>query len=112
MFFFLDLSVIFNIIIILISSFGIFFVKNPVHSLIFLVLIFLNSVFIFFSLNAFFFGIVFLIIYVGAIMVLFLFVIMMLNIRHLELKSFFLQYLPMMGFILIIFFFEIGYFFF
>jgi NADH-quinone oxidoreductase subunit J len=54
---------------------------NPIHSLFFLILVFLFSSLIFFFLQLEFFALIFLIIYIGAILVLFLFVIMMLNLK-------------------------------
>ena len=54
---------------------------NPVESVLFLILTFCNAAAILFLLNAEFLGLIFVIIYVGAIAVLFLFVIMMLNVK-------------------------------
>ena len=54
---------------------------NPVESVLFLILAFCNAAVILFLFNAEFLGLIFIIIYVGAIAVLFLFVIMMLNIK-------------------------------
>jgi NADH-quinone oxidoreductase subunit J len=50
---------------------------------------------------------IFLVVYVGAIAVLFLFVVMMLNIRVTELKESLVRYIPIGGLVLIIFFIEI-----
>lgn len=55
---------------------------NPVESVLFLILSFCNAAAILFLFNAEFLGLIFMIIYVGAIAVLFLFVIMMLNIKN------------------------------
>jgi hypothetical protein len=49
-----------------------------------------------------------MIVYVGAIAVLFLFVIMMLNIRVLELSDDFLKYLPLLAIVSLSFFFTIS----
>ena len=54
---------------------------NPVHSILFLILTFVNSSFILILFKIEFLSLLFIIIYVGAIAVLFLFVIMMLNIK-------------------------------
>lgn len=51
-----------------------------------------------------------LIVYVGAISILFLFVVMMLDLRVVELHSTFFNYLPIGSFIGILFFFEVSYF--
>lgn len=83
--------------------------KNAVHSILFLILVFFNVSGILLLLDFEFLAIIFLIIYVGAIAVLFLFVVMMLNIRVLELTESFFRYLPISLIIMIIFFFEIFY---
>jgi len=67
--------------LLLISSIFVFISKNPVHSVLFLILTFCNASGILFLFNAEFLGLVFIIIYVGAIAVLFLFVVMMLNVK-------------------------------
>lgn len=53
---------------------------QPVHALIYLVISFLAIACVFFSLGAYFTGALEIIVYAGAIMVLFVFVVMMLNI--------------------------------
>lgn len=62
-------------------------VKNPVHSILFLILTFINGSIILFCLNLEFFAIVFLVVYLGAIVVLFLFIIMMLDLKILNTKQ-------------------------
>lgn len=78
--------------LLLISSIFVFISKNPVHSVLFLILTFCNASGILFLFNAEFLGLVFIIIYVGAIAVLFLFVVMMLNVKIYSSNIFF--YLP------------------
>ena len=56
-------------------------VTNPVHSVLFLILVFFNSAGILLLLGLEFFAMTILIVYIGAIAVLFLFVVMMLNIK-------------------------------
>nr|YP_009725943.1 NADH dehydrogenase subunit 6 [Caulerpa ashmeadii]QHQ73231.1 NADH dehydrogenase subunit 6 [Caulerpa ashmeadii] len=56
-------------------------VANPVHSVLFLILVFFNSAGILLLLGLEFFAMSILIVYIGAIAVLFLFVVMMLNIK-------------------------------
>jgi NADH-quinone oxidoreductase subunit J len=58
--------------------------KNVVHALMFLVFAFLNVAAIFFLTQAYFLAVVQILVYAGAIMVLFLFVIMLLNLRTFE----------------------------
>jgi NADH:ubiquinone oxidoreductase subunit 6 (subunit J) len=81
--------------------------KNPVHSVLFLILVFCNVSGLLILLGLDFFAMVFLVVYVGAIAVLFLFVVMMLNIKLVEINENILRYLPIGGLIGIIFLFEI-----
>ena len=71
----------FFITILLLSSLFVLISQNPVHSVLFLILAFCNASGILFLFNAEFLGLVFIIIYVGAIAILFLFVVMMLNVK-------------------------------
>lgn len=81
--------------------------RNPVHSVLFLVLVFCNAAGLLILLETEFLAMLFLVVYVGAIAVLFLFVVMMLNVRITELNESVLRYLPIGGLILIIFLFEV-----
>jgi len=81
-------------ILVILASILTLTVKNPVHSVFFLILVFCGISALTCSLQISFLGIIFIIVYVGAIAVLFLFVIMMLNVRYLELKENYLRYLP------------------
>lgn len=65
-----------------------------------------------FCLSAEFLAIIYIIIYVGAIAMLFLFVVMMLNVRIVELEESFVQYVPLSFLLVFIFFLEILYSFF
>lgn len=65
----------------ILASFFVIAASNPVHSVISLVFVFFNAAAIFFILGFEYLALVLLIVYVGAIAVLFLFVVMMLNIR-------------------------------
>lgn len=58
------------------------FSKNPIHSVLYLVLTFFTIAGHYVLLNAEFLAIVHIIVYAGAIMVLFLYVLMMLNLNH------------------------------
>ena len=69
--------------------------RNPVHSVLFLILAFFNSAGLFVLMGAEFLAMILVIVYVGAVAVLFLFVVMMLDINFVELRSGFAQYLPM-----------------
>jgi NADH:ubiquinone oxidoreductase subunit 6 (subunit J) len=81
--------------------------RNPIHSVLFLVLVFCNAAGLLILLETEFLAMLFLVVYVGAIAVLFLFVVMMLNVRVTELNQSVLRYIPIGGLILIIFLFEI-----
>ncbi len=72
---------------------------NPVHAIFALVLAFGFSTILLIADGAEFLGILFTIVYVGAIAILFLFVVMMLNIRLVELLDNATRYVPI-GFIL------------
>lgn len=81
--------------------------KNPVHSVLFLILVFCNAAGLLILLDLDFFAMIFLVVYVGAIAVLFLFVVMMLNIKLTEINENVLRYLPIGGLIGLIFLFEV-----
>ncbi len=69
-------------------------VRNPVHAALFLVLAFFNAAIIWVLAGAEFLGIALVVVYVGAVMVLFLFVLMMLDINTAPLREGFARYLP------------------
>ena len=68
--------------------------KNTVHAVFFLILDFVSISCLFIMLGAEFLGMITLIVYVGAVAVLFLFVVMMINIDFAQLKTGFLEYMP------------------
>ena len=69
-------------------------VRNPVHAALCLVLAFFTSAAIWLLLEAEFLAIALVLVYVGAVMVLFLFVVMMLDINLVPLREGFIRYLP------------------
>ena len=71
--------------------------RNPVHAVLFLVLAFFNAAGIWMLLDAEFLAIALVMVYVGAVMVLFLFVVMMLDINIETLRRGFWNYLPLGG---------------
>jgi len=77
--------------------------RNPVHSVLFLILVFFNSAGLLILLGLDFFAMIFLVVYVGAIAVLFLFVVMMLNIKLAEISERKLRYVPIGGFLGLLF---------
>jgi len=84
-----------------VSGLGVVLARNTMHSVMFLIFCFFNSAGLFFLLDAEFIGIILILIYVGAVMVLFMFVIMMLEVNRAKLREGFLQYLPVGGVIAI-----------
>lgn len=56
-------------------------IKNPIHSILLLIGVFILGTVTLFYLNMEYFGLLFLIVYVGAIVVLFLFIVMMLDLK-------------------------------
>jgi NADH-quinone oxidoreductase subunit J len=73
--------------------------RNPVHSVLFLILAFANAAGLFILLGAEFLAMILIIVYVGAVLVLFLFVVMMLDVDFAQLRQGFLQYLPVGAFL-------------
>ena len=80
--------------VLLAAAIGVIASRNPVHSAMFLVLAFVTSAVLWLMLEAEFLGIVLILVYVGAVMVLFLFVIMMLDINADTLRQGFVYYAP------------------
>ena len=68
--------------------------KNPVHATLHLVLTFCVSAMMWLLMQAEFLGITLVVVYVGAVMVLFLFVVMMLNIDIEEMRKGFWRHAP------------------
>ena len=79
----------------LLSATMVVVIKNPIHAALFLVLSFFSSAAIWLLLNAEFLAIALVLVYVGAVMVLFLFVVMMLDINLSTLREGFARYFPL-----------------
>jgi NADH-quinone oxidoreductase subunit J len=77
------------------AAVGVITARNPVHCALFLVLAFFNSAVIWLLMEAEFLAIVLLLVYVGAVMVLFLFVVMMLDINVAKMREGFTRYAPL-----------------
>jgi NADH-quinone oxidoreductase subunit J len=77
------------------AALGVILARNPVYSALLLVLCFFNSAVIWLLLDAEFLGIVLVLVYVGAVMVLFLFVVMMLDVNIAELREGLANYWPL-----------------
>jgi NADH-quinone oxidoreductase subunit J len=76
------------------SAIGVVTVRNPVHAVLLLILTFFNCALLWILLKAEFLGITLILVYVGAVMVLFLFVVMMLDLNMTPLREGFSRYLP------------------
>jgi len=68
--------------------------RNPVHAALWLVLSFFTAAGVWMLLQAEFLAIVLVLVYVGAVMVLFLFVVMMLDVNFDKLRERFRSYIP------------------
>jgi len=81
--------------VLVIAALGVITARNPVHCALFLVFAFFNSAVIWLLLEAEFLAIVLMLVYVGAVMVLFLFVVMMLDVNIAALREGFTRYAPL-----------------
>jgi|TARA_B110000263_G_scaffold144917_1_gene125731 NADH-quinone oxidoreductase subunit J len=81
-------------LILVLSALGVIASRNLVHSALFLVLAFVQSAMLWLLIEAEFLAVVLVLVYVGAVMVLFLFVVMMLDVQSESLKDNFNRYLP------------------
>jgi NADH-quinone oxidoreductase subunit J len=77
------------------AALGVVLSRNPVHAALFLVLAFFTSAALWLLMEAEFLGIVLVLVYVGAVMVLFLFVVMMLDVNVAQLREGFTRYAPL-----------------
>jgi len=93
----------------ILSAIAVVNVKNPVHSILCLILVFINITGLLLLLGMEFLAMVYVVVYVGAIAVLFLFVVMMLNIKLVEAHTTELNYLPLNAFVLLFFGLELSY---
>jgi NADH-quinone oxidoreductase subunit J len=94
--------------ILVVSALCVITARNPVHSALFLVLAFFTASAIWLLLRAEFLAIALVLVYVGAVMVLFLFVVMMLDINLERLREGFWQYLPLGAAVGVLMAFEMG----
>jgi len=93
----------------LVSSALVVTATNPVHSVFALIFVFVNVAGVLLVLRVEFLSLLFLVVYVGAVAVLFLFVIMMLNVKLNEISEFSVSYLPLGLFLGLIFILEISF---
>ncbi len=83
--------------VLVIAALGVITARNPVHAALLLVLAFFTCSGIWMLMQAEFLAITLVLVYVGAVMVLFLFVVMMLDINIAKLREGFWRYLPLGG---------------
>ncbi len=88
--------------VLVLAAIGVITSRNPVHSALYLVLAFVQSAALWLLLEAEFLAIVLVLVYVGAVMVLFLFVVMMLDINAATVREGFARYAPIGGLIALI----------
>jgi NADH-quinone oxidoreductase subunit J len=94
--------------VLLVAALGVITTRNPVHAVLFLVLAFVQSAALWLLIEAEFLAIALVLVYVGAVMVLFLFVVMMLDINVEEIREGFTRYLPLGAAVALIVVVEIG----
>jgi NADH-quinone oxidoreductase subunit J len=94
--------------ILIAAAFGVITARNPVHCALFLVFAFLNSAVIWLLLEAEFLALTLVVVYVGAVMVLWLFVVMMMDIDVEKLRQGFTRYAPLGALIALIVVAQIG----
>ena len=86
-------------IVLLIAAFRVITARNPVHAVLYLVLTFFQAAAIWLLLKAEFLAITLVLVYVGAVMVLFLFVVMMLDINVDSARQGFWKHFPLAAFV-------------
>ncbi len=82
-------------VVLIAAAIGVIFSRNPVHAVMFLVLAFFQSAVLWIMAEAEFLGIMLVLVYVGAVMVLFLFVVMMLDINVEAIRRALPRYAPL-----------------
>lgn len=80
--------------LLLFAAFRVITAKNPVHAVLFLVLAFFQAAMVWMLLKAEFLSITLVLVYVGAVMVLFLFVVMMMDINMDSVRQDFWRHFP------------------
>jgi NADH-quinone oxidoreductase subunit J len=84
-------------LVLLLSALGVVSTKNPVQAALLLILSFFTAAMLWMLMKAEFLAVSLVLIYVGAVMVLFLFVVMMLDINFEELRKGFWKFAPIAG---------------
>jgi NADH-quinone oxidoreductase subunit J len=84
------------------AALGVIIARNPVHAVLSLVLTFFSAAMLWLLLQAEFLGVVLVLVYIGAVMVLFLFVVMMLDVNTAPLREGFVRHLPLTAVVVIL----------
>ena len=82
-------------VVLLFAAFRVITARNPVHAVLYLILAFSQAAAVWLLLKAEFLAIALVLVYLGAVMVLFLFVVMMLDINIDRIREGFWRYLPL-----------------
>lgn len=90
-----------------VSALFVIFSRISVHSIMWLILVFFNVAGIFILLEAEFLAMLLVMVYVGAVMVLFVFIVMMLDVQIAQIKESLTKYAPVFALISLIFFIEL-----
>ena len=94
--------------VLVVAALGVITARNPVHCALFLVVAFLNSAVIWLLLEAEFLAITLVVVYVGAVMVLWLFVVMMMDVDVEKLRQGFTRYAPLGALVAVLVMVQIG----
>ena len=86
-------------VVLLFAAFRVITSRNPVHAVLNLILAFSQAAGIWLMLKAEFLGIALVVVYLGAVMVLFMFVVMMLDIRIDRVRQGFWKHFPVAAFV-------------
>ena len=106
---FLTIVLTYFFFLIILSSFLVVFTKNSIFSAIFLILSFVFASITLLLLECELMGFIFLVVYIGAIAILFLFVVMLIDVKAPNLINRSIQYFPFGLFISVVFLFEISF---
>ncbi len=81
--------------VLLVSAALVITLRNPVHAVLFLILAFFNGAGLFLLAGAEFLAMILVVVYVGAVLVLWLFIIMMLDVDFAEMRAGFIRNAPL-----------------
>lgn len=95
-------------VVVLLAAFRVITARNPVHAVLFLVLAFFQASMIWMLLEAEFLAITLVLVYVGAVMVLFLFVVMMLDVKIERMREGFWKHFPLAAVVGVLVIFEMS----